>query len=153
MLSSELEQAIIEKSKLVEIDLEIADREEYIQEFKDCHALHRAEIEAENARNSVATLEREIDTAEKRNAQSVDRAERQIREGLKARKETLPLIKKTAQKVKCNLFVRFEIQSSSSIRDSFILTIFAKVSYSGKNFVFLFYLFWQKSLLVEKKSR
>ena len=99
MLSSELEQAIIEKSKLVEIDLEIADREEFIQEFKDCHALHRAEIEAENARNSVATLERKIDTAEKRNAQSVDRAERQIREGLKARKETLPLIKKTAQKV------------------------------------------------------
>ena len=146
MLSSELEQAIIEKSKLVEIDLEIADREEYIQEFKDCHALHRAEIEAENARNSVATLEREIDTAEKRNAQSVDRAERQIREGLKARKETLPLIKKTAQKVKCNLFVRFEIQSSSSIRDSFILTIFAKVSYSGKNFVIFYLTYLCKSL-------
>ena len=45
------------------------------------------------------------------------------------------------------------IQSNSSIRNSFILTIFAKVSYIGKKFVFLFYLFWQKSVLVEKKSR
>ena len=34
----------------------------------------------------------------------------------------------------------FFIQSSSSIRDTFILTIFTKVSYSGINFVFFFIL-------------
>ena len=94
-----LEKAIIEKSKLVEIDLEIKSHEDSIKEFKDCHAAQRVELEASNARNSIATMEREIDEIEQRNEASIERAERQMAEGLKARQETLPLIAKTAQNV------------------------------------------------------
>ena len=94
-----LEQAIIEKSKLDEIDLEIQNREDFIKEFKVCHAAQRVELEASNARNTIATMEREIDLIEQRNAASIERAERQMAEGLKARQETLPLIAKTAQNV------------------------------------------------------
>ena len=53
---SELEQAIIEKSKLVEIDLELKSREDEIKEFRSCYAMQRANIEEANANNSIACV-------------------------------------------------------------------------------------------------
>ena len=45
-------------------------------------------------------MERKIDQIETRNKESVEKSEKQISDGLKARQQTLPLIKKTAKMVK-----------------------------------------------------
>ena len=52
----ELEEAIIEKSKLDEIDLELKSREDEIEEFRSCYAMQRASIEKANANNSIASV-------------------------------------------------------------------------------------------------
>ena len=56
MLILELEQVIIEKSKLDEIDTELKSHEDEIQEFRDCYAIQRANVEDNNANNSISTV-------------------------------------------------------------------------------------------------
>ena len=53
-----MEQVIIEKSKLDEIDTELKSHEDEIQEFRDCYAIQRANVEDNNANNSISTVER-----------------------------------------------------------------------------------------------
>merc|ERR1712106_1314772 len=74
-----LEKAIIEKSKLVEIDLEIKSHEDSIKEFKDCHAAQRVELEASNARNRRSTLGFSLQPPPGRSRNSADRAQSQPR--------------------------------------------------------------------------
>jgi len=51
-----LEQVIIQKSKLDEIDTELKSHEDEIQEFRDCYAIQRASVEDNNANNSISTV-------------------------------------------------------------------------------------------------
>ena len=51
-----MEQVIIEKSKLDEIDTELKSHEDEIQEFRDCYAIQRANVEDNNANNSISTV-------------------------------------------------------------------------------------------------
>ena len=51
-----MEQVIIEKSKLDEIDTELKSHEDEIQEFRDCYAIQRASVEENNANNSISTV-------------------------------------------------------------------------------------------------
>jgi hypothetical protein len=110
-----LEQAIIEKSKLVEIDLELKSREDEIKEFRSCYAMQRANIEEANANNSIASLERDIKDVECRNELAKQKSAKQYTEGVKARSEMLNLIKNTSKnvsraKVKEEIFENLENQ-------------------------------------------
>ena len=51
-----MEQVIIQKSKLDEIDTELKSHEDEIQEFRDCYAIQRASVEDNNANNSISTV-------------------------------------------------------------------------------------------------
>ena len=94
-----MEQAIIEKSKLVEIDLELKSREDEINEFRSCYAMQRANMEEATAYNSIACLEQDIKHTKDRNIIEKRKSRYQYAEGVKARKEMLHLIKKTAKNV------------------------------------------------------
>merc|ERR1712168_971256 len=111
-----LEQVIIEKSKLDEIDTELKSHEDEIQEFRDCYAIQRASVEENNANNSISTLEKNIEKVEERSAVAREAASKQLEDGLKTRKEMLHLINETARRVNETKIAEIELDDAENER-------------------------------------